>query len=405
MKHKVLFIGLVWPEPQATAAGVRILQIVDFFQNFNCEVIFCSSANHSDLSFDLHRKGVQEVQIELNNTTFDQFLTEIKPDIVVFDRFLTEEQFGWRVEDKCPDALKILDTEDLHFLRKGRLSNKKSNFSMDDITKREIASIYRCDLSLIISEFEINLLQKDFQIPPNLLFYLPFLEDTLSLKQISQYPDFNSRTNFISIGNFKHEPNWKAVLKLKNDIWPLIRKQLKSAELHIYGAYATQKVFDLHNPIDGFIIKGWTDNVKSVYSTSKVCLAPLDYGAGIKGKLLNSMKYGTPNITTSIGAEGMVKDQFWNGHIEDKNEAFARKAIELYQDKDSWENFQKIGVRLFNNRFGKEQFYENFWALINNTILHIEEHRSNNFIGVMLRHHHHRSTKFLSKYIELKSRN
>ena len=94
-----------------------------------------------------------------------QGVKELNPEIVLFDRFMVEEQFGWRVTECCPDALKILDTEDLHCLRQARQVAVKENreFTLNDlysdVAKREIASILRCDLTLMVSEFEINLLQ------------------------------------------------------------------------------------------------------------------------------------------------------------------------------------------------------------------------------------------------------
>lgn len=405
MKQKVLFIGLIWPEPNATAAGVRILQLVDFFIHHNYDVTFCSAAKKSDLTFELSKMSVREVQIELNNASFDSFIHELNPEIVVFDRFLTEEQFGWRVEDNCPKALKILDTEDLHFLRKSRLSNKTDAFFEDEIAKREIASIYRCDLSLIISDFELQLLQNTFNIPRELLIYLPFLEESIDTQIISSYPDFNDRYNFISIGNFKHEPNWKSVLKLKNEIWPMIREKLPNAELHVYGAYATQRVWDLHNVNQGFIIKGWIEKIETVYTQSRVCLAPLDYGAGIKGKLLNSMKFGTPNVTTEIGAEGMELNGKWNGYIVNSTTEFVEKAIKLYTNKMVWNEAQLKGIEIFNQRFTKEKYYLLFWKAIQAISSNLKAHRSKNFVGALLKYHHNRSTKFLSKYISLKNNN
>ena len=99
---------------------------------------------------------------------------------------MIEEQFGWRVAENCPSAIRILDTIDLHFLRKGReeaykkSKNYTDEFLINDFTKREIASIYRCDLSLIISEFEMKLLQDKFNINSSLILYLPFLLSPIS---------------------------------------------------------------------------------------------------------------------------------------------------------------------------------------------------------------------------------
>src|SRR5690606_16075143 len=185
IQNKVLFIGLVWPEPTSSAAGKRILQLVEFFLDRGDEVVFGSAAAKSQASFcfddaqQLFFNSVKEIPIQLNDSSFNEFLKELNPDIVVYDRFVSEEQFGWRVVQDCPDALQVLDTEDLHFLRSAREKSYKKKEEIDlynEMTIREIASILRCDLSLIISKFEMDLLQNEFNISPSLLHYLPFLE-------------------------------------------------------------------------------------------------------------------------------------------------------------------------------------------------------------------------------------
>src|SRR5690606_20091869 len=113
----------------------------------------------------------------------------------------------------------------------------------------EIASMYRCDLSLIISQFEMDLLQNIFQIPANILYYLPFLLD--DLVGLPTFPSFKERKNFITVGNLLHQPNVDAVVQL-NKIWPSIKKELPEVEIHIYGAYAPKKILQLHSPKQGF---------------------------------------------------------------------------------------------------------------------------------------------------------
>ena len=304
MKHLVI-IGTVFPEPNSTAAGKRMLQLIDFFQQEKFKVSFLSAASFSEHSFDLNSKEIEAYTIKLNDSSFENLIAELNPDIVIFDRFASEEQFGWKVSEICPNAVKILDTEDLHFLRKARETAFKQNRKLDDqdllndFFKREIASILRCDLSLIISEFEMDLLTEKFKIDKQILYYLPLFAEV----KPSSF-SFSERKNFISIGNFLHEPNWQTVLKLKK-WWPKIKSKLPEAELYIYGAYATQKALQLHNEREGFLIKGRVENVEKVFSESKVLLAPIPFGAGIKGKLLESMQYGLPNVTSTIGAEGM----------------------------------------------------------------------------------------------------
>src|SRR5690606_24208238 len=156
----------------------------------------------------------------------------------------------------------------------------------NDTAKREIASIYRCDLSLIISDVEMNILKHQFKVSEQLLYYLPFLTEGISLDEKKHLPKFKEREHFLVIGNFLHAPNYDALLFLKEKIWPLIRKKLPKVEVHVYGAYVSEKINQLNTLKDGFIIKGFAEDVNHVMQNAKVCLAPLRFGAGLKGKLI-----------------------------------------------------------------------------------------------------------------------
>ncbi|VAV85234.1 Glutamate synthase [NADPH] large chain, partial [hydrothermal vent metagenome] len=359
MAKKLLIIGFVWPEPKSSAAGNRMLQLIHAFQSHNYKITFASPCAKSDNAFNLENIGISQVSIELNNSSFDVFVKELKPDVVLFDRFMMEEQFGWRVAEHCPNALRVLDTEDLQCLRKGRQQAFKDGKPFDDtylfqdIAKREIASIYRCDLSLIISEVEMTMLQNEFKVDASLLLYLPFMLDEVTDKAISNLPKFEERQHFITIGNFLHAPNYSSVLYLKETIWPLIRKKLPQAELHIYGAYASQKVNQLHHKAEGFLVKGFAKDVNQVMQQTKVCVAPLQFGAGLKGKLVDAMQNGTPCVTTSIGAEGMYGKLGPNGYVVDEAQEFAKKTVELYTNKDLWQEKQHNGFTVINERFNK----------------------------------------------------
>lgn len=411
MNKKVLFIGFVWPEPNATAAGTRILQLVHFFLERQYDVSFACAARKTDLSANLDQLNIKTRDIELNDSSFDQYIEDLDPGIVVFDRFLTEEQYGWRIREACPLAIRILDTEDLHFLRKAReiAINQQSNdylsFVKNEIAKREIASIYRCDLSLIISEFEEGLLHEEFNIDRSLLLYLPFLMERKEAGFLTMLPGFSERHDFMTMGNFRHLPNWDSVLYLKQHIWPLIRKKLPKAELHIYGSYISEKVQQLNNKNEGFIIKGWVSDKSEAFKNSRVCLAPLRFGAGLKGKLIDAMLFGTPSVSTTIGAEGLKGDLAWNGFISDDPEEMAQHAVHLYTNETDWKTAQLNGVQLLNTNFNGETFKENFETRIELLTNQLSQHRDKNFTGTMLAHHSLQSTKFLSKWIELKNAN
>ena len=409
MKEHILIIGKVWPEPSSSAAGSRTLQLINLFLEQNWQVSFACAASESDYSFDLKSLGISTLHIVLNDSSFDDLVKNMQPHMVLFDRFTSEEQFGWRVAQNCPNALRILDTIDLHCLRLARQDAIKQNrdFSLldlnSDFAKREIASIYRSDVSLMISDYEMDLLINHFKIDNSLLHYVPFLLDPILIKN-NQWPSFSEREHFLSIGNFLHEPNWDAVLFLKQFIWPLIRKQLPKAEIHIYGAYPSKKVFDLNNIKEGFLIKGRADSVERVMKKTKVCLAPLRFGAGIKGKLIDAMQFGVPSVTTDIGAEAMHGEFPWNGIIANQPHKFAEAAVELYTNEIKWQQAVENGAQILNNFFLKSNHSD---LLIDKLLFlknQLKSHRLSNFIGEMLMHHTVMGTKYMSLWIEAKNK-
>lgn len=404
----VLIIGYVWPEPNSSAAGTRMMELIALFRAQQWQVTFASPAARSDHMADLGAIDVAAVEIELNSESFDHYISDLMPDIVIFDRFMMEEQFGWRVEQQCPDALRILDTEDLHSLRDARHRAFKQQRAMSDqdlssdIAIREIAAILRCDMSLIISSHEMTLLTDHYRVDSRLLHHLPFMLDPQQLS--APRPDFEQRIDFVSIGNFRHAPNWDAVRYLKDTIWPLIRKQLPTARLNVYGAYPPAKAMALDNPKQGFHVKGWAKDAHQVMRDARVCLAPLRFGAGIKGKLADAMLNGTPNITTSIGSESMHGDLPWSGAISDDPATFAYLAAQLYNNRDAWQQAVTNGDKIIYQRYNK--------TLLGNKLLQqiaairgdLARHRLDNFQGAMLRHHAHKSTKYMAQWIEAKNK-
>ena len=410
LKKQLLIIGAVWPEPNSTAAGTRMLQLIQLFLAAQYRITFASASAESSHRFPLEDLGVTLQNIELNHTSFDVFVEKLNPDTVLFDRFVMEEQFGWRVAKKCPEALRILDTEDLHCLRSARQQAVKAQKTFEltdlhsDIAFREIASIYRCDLSLMISSFEMELLENHFKVPKALLHYLPFLVDRLSEAERDSLPSFSERQHFVTIGNFRHAPNWDSVLYLKQTIWPLLRKELPQAEMHVYGSYPPEKALQLQQPKEGFYVKGWAKEAKQVLRNSKVCLAPLRFGAGLKGKFMEAMCCGTPSVTTAVGAEGMCGSNPWGGEIADTPTALVSAAKALYTDSNLWRKAQINGFEILNKCFERNSFESSFAERISALEENLQSHRKQNFYGALLQHHSMRSTEYLSRWISEKNK-
>ncbi|MFT5705802.1 MAG: glycosyltransferase involved in cell wall biosynthesis [Oceanospirillaceae bacterium] len=432
----VVVIGYVWPEPNSSAAGSRMMQLLAFFKQRSERVIFASPAQLGEHRVQLNGLDIEEQNIELNCESFDHWINQLQPELVLFDRFMMEEQFGWRVEQQCPNCIRILDTEDLHSLREARhqllRSALKANREIDlqfdhldtvyqimvttDVCQREIAAILRCDLTLMISEFEIYLLTQKFNIPQGLLLHLPFMLEKLRLADTnpdanhgneasSTLPAFSQRAHFVTIGNFRHAPNWDTILWLKQAVWPKIRTLMPDAQLHIYGAYPPKKATSLHNPKQGFYVQGWAEDAFEVLSQARVCLSPIRFGAGIKGKFTDAMLCSTPSITTSLGAESMHGDFSWPGAIHNSSDDIAKAASELYQTETLWQHASDKGATILDTHYNKAHLSVRLEAAVDTLQKDLTALRLNNFTGMMLRHHHHKSTKYMAQWIAAKNNN
>lgn len=406
---RVVIIGYVWPEPNSSAAGKNMLALLTAMREQHHDIVFMTAATDSPHKADLRKLDIAVESVRLNCDSFNARMAVIQPDVVIFDRYMTEEQFSWRVREVCPTAVRILNTEDLHSLRQSRWDAIRSGRAVDQACKntllaqREVASILRSDLTLVISSVEYALLTSHYQVPEAQLLYFPLLQSAPLDKIAPQsLPDYEQRADFVSIGNFRHAPNWDAVLQLKQSIWPLLRKRVPGSRLRIYGAYPPKKATQLHNPAQGFFVEGWADDARHVISQARVLLAPLRFGAGLKGKLLLAMEAGTPSVTTPIGAEGIAEEKHWPGGCHADTDAFIEDAASLYSDKDRWTTAQQTGFSCLHN-FHPDTYIPAFLDTIHSIVTEPQKHREPLFLQHLLWHHTLSSTKYMSQWIAAKN--
>lgn len=401
---RLLYIVSVWPEPLTSGASTRVMQLLEAFRKANYEITVASTASPTEQSADLTKLGFQVAQILLNDGSFDQFITKLQPQMVVFDKFISEEQFGWRVAEQLPDALRILDTIDLHCLRAARTEQCKKEAQQLElqnvISLREIAAIYRCDISLFVGDYEIDLVVKHFQVSKHLLHYHPL---TIKYDPTAQFKTFHERQDFIAIGTFLHPPNWDAVLQLKQHLWPLIRKRLPDAKLNIVGSYPPAKAKSLHAPKEGFCILGFVEDDFQVMQQARVHLAPLRFGAGIKSKCVLALRAGTPTVTTKIGAEGLMPNATWAGDVCQITPAFVDAAVRLYTDQHQFDRAQQQAIEILP-AFDAQKWQSPLLDRLAEVQRTLKQHRRANFTGQLLLHHQQLSTRYLSKWIEAKNR-
>ncbi|WP_232819291.1 glycosyltransferase [Saccharospirillum mangrovi] len=397
-----LLLARHWPEPNSTAAGRRTLDLIGALETAGYRVEIASPAETSP--FQANTGHVQH-SIAVNDSRFDDWIKPLNPALVIYDRFVMEEQFGWRVHQQCPTALTLLDTSDFHSLREARqqaLTSGEPLNLFNATAERELAAMARCDLTLMISQVEIDLLQNQFHVPAEQLLYLPFLVD--QLPDLNALPGFDDRQNLMMIGGFKHAPNRDAVAWFRTQIWPLVRARLPGVECHVYGAYADHAMQQQHQPKAGFYLRGRVEDALATMQQYRLNLAPLRFGAGQKGKILDGWLTGTPTVTTPIGAESMAAADAWVYPLSDDPQQLADTIVRLYTDPVAWQQTQRSGLDALKSGFWHQDYVPGFVRRLNQVALNLADHRNRQIWGRILRRTEHRAEEFMSRWIEAKNR-
>eukprot|EP00644_Phytophthora_capsici_P006832 jgi/Phyca11/103616/e_gw1.8.48.1 len=417
-KKKVILAGSVWPERTSSAAGVRSADIIQVLQERGYQVLCVSPSRLNDHTLKLQEEqGVRCIQADANSDVFQKLLLETMPQLVVFDRFIAEEMYGWQAKKYAPEALRVLDLQDVHFIRRAReFAVKKQGLHFEEtldgaqleinpvekLAIRELASIHRSDLTLYVSDFEREVLVSHFQVPDVNLHRCDFFYPEIDASNLKP---FNDRKHIAFIGSFKHSPNVDAVEWAKAQILPVYRNLGGDAEVHIYGSYGDTKRFaKLNDPKGGFFMKGFAPDAHETLSQYRLSIAPLRFGAGIKGKIADSWFVGTPCVSTSIGAEGMTFGcRQWGGAIADNPDTFASEMLRLYNDEMSWDGAQKAAIGACSDRYDYSRNGDSLMERLESAMVEKHELRGKNWMGRILWSENFRATEYMSRYIRAKN--
>ena len=176
-----------------------------------------------------------------------------------------------------------------------------------------------------------------------------------------------SREGIIFVGGFAHPPNEDGVIWLLEKVMPLVWQVLPNEKLYIIGSNPTEKIKKLSGK--NTIVTGFVSDqeLESYYKNARVSVAPLQYGGGVKGKVVESMRFGLPIVTTSVGAQGLsiVKDSLC---IADEHKLYADYILNLIHNDVDWCKYSEKQLELVSSNFSiqraKEIFSEDINALV-----------------------------------------
>jgi glycosyltransferase involved in cell wall biosynthesis len=210
--------------------------------------------------------------------------------------------------------------------------------------ERELKLINAADATIIVSEFEAKLL-RDFA--PNARVYtIPLPRRTPPAGEA----DFADRRDIMFVGGFRHKPNVDAILWFADRVWPGLLAKGYSGRLLLVGSHMPPEVEQLRER-PGVSVLGFVRDLEPLFQRCRLTVAPLRYGAGIKGKVISSLSYGVPVVATTIAVEGMGIVHREHALVADEPSDFAAQILELYEDPELWSSLSRSGLALFQERF------------------------------------------------------
>ena len=365
-KPTILVIDSYVPLYDRESGCVRLLNILKLLLNLGYSVIFFPDNGYPEQPYTsvLQQLGIEVIYGTPQRYNLEEKLIKYLP--------LIDGVWLCRPElcDKYMDLIRlktkapiIYDTIDLHFLRLKRQkdyldpSYQNTSWSWQTYQKLELNYANQAEATVVVTEDEKQVLSS---LGVKNVWVIPNIHEEISL---SEKVAFDQRAGLVFIGSYNHPPNIDAVKWLCLEIMPLVWASRPDITVNLLGSNLKDEVKELAN--DQVIVTGYVPEVEPYFQKSRIFVAPLRFGAGMKGKIGQSLSLGLPTITTKIGAEGMGLIDHQDVLIADTAEEFAQAVIELYDNMELWQKLADNSLETIK-RYQPATVQTNLQALLSN---------------------------------------
>nr|MBP6798187.1 glycosyltransferase [Luteimonas sp.] len=334
--RQVLVVDAETPRPRHDSASLRMVNLMRLLVGEGAHVVF--------LPADLRAAGedteaLRQLGVESWHAPFAASVASWmrahghRFDVVLLSRHYVAAELLPLVRRFAPQARIVFDTVDLHFLREKRgadiAGDDALRRSAERTRDRELALMRQADATLVVSPVERDMLAA-------LLPASARVEVLSNLHELAgSGAPFAQRRDLVFVGGFRHPPNADAMLWFGREIFPRIHARLPDVRLHCIGAEPPTEVRALQE-IPGITVHGHVPDLAPYMNGVRVAIAPLRFGAGVKGKVNLSMAHGQPVVATPCAVEGM---HLVDGHdvlVAEGADAFADAVVRLYGDASLW---------------------------------------------------------------------
>lgn len=341
--QQVLIIDALTPRPDHDSGSLRLVNLIRLLQDEGAHVVFLpSNREHAGA----YTETLQQLGVEAWYAPMAQrapgWLREHGPrfDTIIVSRHYVAREFLSLLRRHAPQARIVFDSVDLHYLREQRGAELAGDPVLLRAASRtraqELAVISQADVTLVVSDNERELLAKDAPMAQ--------VEVLSNLHQLSSVGhSFAQRRDLVFVGGFRHPPNVDAVRWFVESAFPLIRARLPEVTFHCIGSSVPDEIAALAQHA-GVIVHGHLPDIAPYMDGARIGLAPLRYGAGVKGKVNLSMAHGQPVVATACAVEGMHLRDGIDVLVADDAQGYADAVVRLYQDEALWQQLSANGL-------------------------------------------------------------
>lgn len=332
--RRILIVDACTPTPDQDSGSLRMVNLMRLMRALGWQVTFFAE---NRLYLDRYTPALQALGVE---ALYAPYLTDAvrlfrqrgdEFDAIVLSRHYIAINYLGLARLYAPRATLIFDTVDLHYLREQRAAKLENSADLarraETTRAQELKLIRECDVTLVVSPVERDLLARE--LPQARVEILSNVHEVFGCRR-----PFGERKDLVFVGSFMHPPNEDAVLWFGRDVFPAIRQALPGVRLHVIGQPPPQAVLAL--AADDFVVHGFVEDLEPFMDGCRVSVAPLRYGAGVKGKVNMAMSYGLPVVATSAAVEGMHVAEGADVLVAADAAAFAADVVRLYGDETLW---------------------------------------------------------------------
>ncbi len=351
--HHILWIEACLITPDQDSGSLRTLRLLNILINMRYRVSFIADNPTFEWRYisDLQQAGVEVLYPPFEPSILDHLAAHgSRYALIVLSRHYVASKYFKVIKSFAPQAKIIFDTVDLHYLRLRRQTELDGNRQIARLAKlayhEEMQLINACDLTLVVSDAEHSILAAE--APHASVMVLSNVHDP-----ISSISPFAARRDILFVGSFQHPPNLDAINWYAKEIWPKVRKELPEVRTFIIGSKMPLELERMGKAAELDML-GYVPDLAPYLSGCRLSISPLRFGAGIKGKVNQSMGHGLPVVATSLSIEGMGVEPEQGILIGDDAESFADCIIRLYQDEALWNRISQGGLRNVKQKFSSE---------------------------------------------------